>query len=247
MSRFGIGAKLLIFSVVIFMGYAFLAGLASHKIHQTISAERVEMVRHLDETAVSMVKSAYARVQSGEMTEEAAKKMVKDQLRIMRWGTGEYYYVHDYDGTNIVHGGKPEREGQNFYNFVDPNGRQIIKEQIESARNGTGAVIALSPVGRAGSTDPVTKLSYAIAFDPWHWAISTSTFVDDIEASFAQVAWQFFSIAVVVGLFMVACAWWLSRKITKPLGRLVQFTEQPMSEAPTSEFTRDLRPSAAGL
>jgi methyl-accepting chemotaxis protein len=241
MSRFGIGAKLLIFSVVIFMGYAFLAGLASHKIHQTISAERVEMVRHLDETAVSMVKSAYARVQSGEMTEEAAKKMVKDQLRIMRWGTGEYYYVHDYDGTNIVHGGKPEREGQNFYNFVDPNGRQIIKEQIESARNGTGAVIALSPVGRAGSTDPVTKLSYAIAFDPWHWAISTSTFVDDIEASFAQVAWQFFSIAVVVGLFMMACAWWLSRKITKPLGRLVQFTEQPMSEAPTSEFTRDLR------
>jgi methyl-accepting chemotaxis protein len=199
------------------------------------------MVRHLDETAVSMVKAAYARAQSGEMTEEAAKKMVKDQLRIMRWGTGEYYYVHDYEGTNIVHGGKPEREGQNFLNFVDSNGRLIIKEQIEAARNGTGAVIALSPVARAGSNDPVTKLSYAIAFDPWHWAISTSTFVDDIEASFAQVAWQFFSIAVVVGLFMVACAWWLSRQITKPLGRLVQFTEQPLSEAPTSEFARDLR------
>jgi methyl-accepting chemotaxis protein len=241
MPRFGIGAKLLVFSAIIFAGYAFLAGLASHKIHQTISAERVEMVRHLDETAVSMVKAAYARAQSGEMTEEAAKKMVKDQLRIMRWGSGEYYYVHDYEGTNIVHGGKPEREGQNFLNFVDSNGRQIIKEQIEAARNGTGAVIALSPVARAGSNDPVTKLSYAIAFDPWHWAISTSTFVDDIEASFAQVAWQFFSIAVVVGLFMVACAWWLSRQITKPLGRLVQFTEQPLSEAPTSDFARDLR------
>jgi methyl-accepting chemotaxis protein len=243
MPRFGIGAKLLVFSAIIFVGYAFLAGLASHKIHQTISAERVEAVRHLDETAVSMVKAAYARVQSGEMTEEAAKKMVKDQIRIMRWGNGEYYYIHDFEGTNIVHGGKPEREGQNFINFVDPAGRQIIKEQIEAARNGTGAVIALSPVGRigSGSSDPVTKLSYAIAFDPWHWAISTSTFVDDIEARFTQVAWQFFSIAVVVGLFMVACAWWLSRQITKPLGRLVQFTEQPLSEAPTSEFARDLR------
>jgi methyl-accepting chemotaxis protein len=241
MPRFGIGAKLLVFSAIIFAGYAFLAGLASHKIHQTVSAERVEMVRHLDEVAVTMVKAAYARAQSGEMTEAAAQKMVKDQLRIMRWGTGEYYYVHDYDGTNIVHGGKPEREGQNFLNFVDPSGRQIIKEQIESARNATGAVIALSPVGRAGSTDPTTKLSYAIAFDPWRWAISTSTFVDDIEARFAEVAWQFFSIAVLVGLFMMGCAWWLSRKITKPLGRLVQFTEQPLSEAPTSEFARDLR------
>jgi len=234
MPRLGIGAKLLVFSAIIFAGYAFLAGLASHKIHQTISAERVEMVKHLDEAAVAMVKAAYARAQSGEMTEDAAKKMVKDQIRIMRWGHGDYYYIHDFDGTNIVHGAKSEREGQNFLNFVDPSGRQIIKEQIEAARNGTGAVIALSPVGRVGSSDPVTKLSYAIAFDPWHWAISTSTFVDDIEATFAQVAWQFFSIAVVVGLFMVACAWWLSRQITKPLGRLVQFGRTPRRPTETS-------------
>jgi methyl-accepting chemotaxis protein len=241
MPRFGIGAKLLMFSAVIFVGYAFLAGLASHKIHQTISAERVEMVRHLDETAVSMVKSAYARAQSGELTEDAAKTLVKDQLRKLRYGDGEYYYVHDYDGINVVHGAKPEREGQNFYNFVDQSGRKIIKEQIDAARNGTGAVIALSPIGRAGSNSPVTKLSYAIAFDPWRWAISTSVFVDDIDARFAEVAWQFFSIAVAVGLFMIGCAYWLSRQITRPLGRLVQFTEQPLSEAPSRDFMGDLR------
>jgi methyl-accepting chemotaxis protein len=242
MPKFGISAKLLLFSAIIFAGYAFLAGLASHKIHQTISSERVEMVRHLDEVAVNMVKNAYARAQSGELTEEAAKKLVKDQLRKMRFGANnEYYYVHDYEGTNIVHGGKPEREGQNFIGFVDPSGRQIIKEQIESARNGTGAVIALSPVGRSGSNEPVSKLSYAIAFEPWRWAISTSMFVDDIDARYAEVAWQFFSIAVVVGLFMMVCAYFLSRKITKPLGRLVQFTEQPLSAAPSAEFERDLR------
>jgi methyl-accepting chemotaxis protein len=241
MPRLGIGAKLLVFSAIIFVGYAFLAGFASHKIHQTISAERVEMVRHLDETAVSMVKSAYARAQSGELTEDAAKTLVKDQLRKLRYGDGEYYYVHDYDGVNVVHGAKPEREGQNFYNFVDQNGRHIIKEQIDAARNGTGAIIAISPIGRAGSNSPVTQLSYAIAFDPWRWAISTSVFVDDIDARFAEVAWQFFSIAFAVGLFMMACAWLLSRQITRPLGRLVQFTEQPLSEAPSSDFMRDLR------
>jgi methyl-accepting chemotaxis protein len=185
MPKFGIGAKLLAFSAMIFVGYAFLAGLASHKIHTTISAERVEMLRHLDETAVSMVKSAYARFQSGELTEDAAKALVKDQIRRLRYGNNEYYYVHDYDGLCIVHGAKPEREGQNYYSFVDPSGRQIIKEQIDAGRAGTGAVIALSPVARGSSTDPVTKLSYAIAFDPWHWVISTSLFIDDIDARFA--------------------------------------------------------------
>ena len=242
MPRFGISAKLLLFSAIIFAGYAFLAWLASHKIHQTIISERIEMVHHVDEVAVSMVKTAYARFQSGELTEEAAKKLVKDQLRSVKYGpTNEYYYIHDYEGTSIMHGGKPEREGQNYYGFVDPSGRQIIKEQIEAGRSGTGAVFALSPVTRANSSEPVTKLSYAIAFDPWHWVISTSMFVDDIDARYAEISWQFFLIAGIVGLFMAGCAWWLSRQITRPLNRLVQFTEQPLSAAPSSEFERDMR------
>jgi methyl-accepting chemotaxis protein len=240
MPKLGIGAKLLLFSAIIFAGYAFLAWLASHQIHQTIMSERIEMVRHLDETAVSMVKAAYARVQSGELTEEAAKTLVKNQMRPLRYGNGDYYYIHDYEGTNIMHGAKPEREGHNYYGFVD-NGRHIIQEQIEAARNGTGAVVAISPLGRPGSNEPVTKLSYAIAFEPWHWAISTSVFLDDIDARFAQVVWVFFSIAVVVGLFMAICAYLLSRQITRPLNRLVQFTEQPLSDTPSTGFQRDLR------
>jgi methyl-accepting chemotaxis protein len=239
MPRFGIGAKLLAFSAIIFVGYAFLAGLASHKIHQTISAERAEMVRSLNETGVSMVKAAYARAQSGEMTEEAAQKLAKDQLRVLRYGNGEYYYVYDYEGLAVVHGTRPEREGKNFYAAVDPAGKQFVKEQIDRARDGTRLVYVQFP--RTGSDVPVPKMSYVTAFEPWHWVIGTGVYIDDIDARFAEVAWQFFSIAVVVGLFMMACAWWLSRKITKPLGRLVQFTEQPLSEAPTSEFTRDLR------
>jgi methyl-accepting chemotaxis protein len=155
MPKLGISAKLLLFSAIIFAGYAFLAWLASHKIHQTITSERIEQVRHVDEVAVSMVKTAYARFQSGELTEEAAKTLVKNQLRTVKYGaSNEYYYIHDYEGTCILHGGKPEREGQNFYGFVDPNGRRIIKEQIEAARDGTGAAgfvqgIA-NPVSRFG-------------------------------------------------------------------------------------------------
>ncbi len=44
MPGFGIGAKLPVFSVVIFLGYAFLAGLARHKIYQTIRCQRRNIV-----------------------------------------------------------------------------------------------------------------------------------------------------------------------------------------------------------
>jgi methyl-accepting chemotaxis protein len=242
MTRFGIGAKLLLFSAIIFAGYAFLAWLASHEIYKTVMAERVEMVHHVAEVAVSTTKSAYARFQSGELTEEAAKTLVKDQLRKVKYGPdNEYYYIHDYDGNCVMHGGKPEREGQNFYDLVDKTGRHVIKEQIEAGRNGTSAVIALSPMARGNANTAVSTLSYTIAFEPWHWAISTSMYVDDIDQRYADVAWQFFLIAGVVSLLMAACAYWLSRQITRPLNRLVQFTEQPLSAAPSSEFERDLR------
>src|ERR1700753_3784181 len=100
MPKFGIGAKLLAFSAIIFVGYAFIAWLASNKIYQTITRERTDMVRQVDEVAVSMVKNAYARFQSGELTEEAAKTLVKDQLRKVRYGaTKEYYYIYDYAGN----------------------------------------------------------------------------------------------------------------------------------------------------
>ena len=74
MPKFGISAKLPLFSAIILAGYAFLAGLASHKIHQIIITERTDMVRHVDQVAVSLVKNAYARFQSGELTEEAATR-----------------------------------------------------------------------------------------------------------------------------------------------------------------------------
>jgi methyl-accepting chemotaxis protein len=239
MPKFGIGAKLLAFSAVTFIGYAFLAGLASHKIYDTISAERVDKVRSLSEAAISMVKSAYARSQSGELSEGAAQTLVKDQLRKLRYGNNEYYYVYDFDGVNIVHGSKPEREGQSFYNAVDPSGKKLIKELIDHARDGSGIVNLLFP--RLGSEVPIPKLTYAIGFEPWHWVVGTGVYVDDIDTRFAEVAWQFFSIAVGVGLLLVFCAYLLSRQITRSLGRMAQFTEQPLSDAPSSEFVRDLR------
>jgi methyl-accepting chemotaxis protein len=239
MLKFGIGGKLLAYSAMVFIGFAILAGLATQEIYESIKIERVDKVRSLTEAAVSRVKIAYSRFQNGELTEDAAKEIVKSDLRSTKYGNNDYYYIYDYDGVNIMHGAKPEREGKNFYTAVDPTGRQLVKEQIDSARNGTNTTYFL--FARAGSDTPVPKLGYQIAFDPWHWVVGTGVYIDDINARFREIAWQFFSIAIGIGVFMGACALLLSRQITRPLGRLIHFTEQPLSEAPSGKFLQDLR------
>ncbi|MEA2755244.1 MAG: methyl-accepting chemotaxis protein [Aliidongia sp.] len=239
MRKFGIGGKLLMFSAVVFIGFAALAGLATYQIYDSIKTERIDKVRNLTEAAASIVKFAYSRYQSGELTEDGAKNMAKDALRSAKYGNNDYYFIYDYTGLNIMHGAKPEREGQNFYTAVDPNGKQLVKEQIDRARDGTGVVYLL--FSRLGSNVPVPKISYTIAFDPWQWAIGGGVYIDDIDMRFAEVARQFFFIAVVIGLLMAVGAYFMSRQITRPLGRLVEFTEQPLSDDPTPAFVRDMR------
>jgi len=66
-------------------------------------------------------------------------------------------------------------------------------------------------------------------------AQTTGVYIDDIDARFAEVAWQFFSIAVVVGLFMMACAWWLSRQIRSAR---MWFRPTPIPRFSTSTMSR---------
>jgi methyl-accepting chemotaxis protein len=239
MLKLGIGNRILIYTVAIFVAFIALSGLASWKIYESIQTERVGKVRSLSEIGLSIAKTAYDRTKTGELTEDAAKNLVKDQIRRLRYDTNEYFFIYDYDGTNIAHGSKPEREGKNFYKDLDSRGIQLVKEQIDRARDGTGTVYIMFP--RLGSNVPVPKVTYNVAFEPWHWVIGTGVYVDDIEARFAEVAWEFLTIALCVGALMAAGGWLLSRRITRPLRRIVQFTEQPLFEAPTPEFVRDLQ------
>jgi methyl-accepting chemotaxis protein len=218
MLKFGIGGKLLALPAVMFLGFALLAGLASSKIYESITTERIDKIRSLSEAAVSRIKAAYARYQHGELTEEAAKTLVKDELRTLRYGSDDYFYIFDYDGAQVMHGTRPEREGKNYYTTIDQNGTQWVKSLIDHARDGTGVASLMFP--RAGSEVPVPKLSYTIAFDAWHWVVGTGVYVDDIDARFAAIARKFFSIAMAIGLIMAAFGYMLSRQITRPLARM---------------------------
>jgi methyl-accepting chemotaxis protein len=218
MFKFGIGGKLLMLPLLMFIGFALLAGLASWNIYESISSERIDKVRSLTEAAVSMVKTAYARYQRGELSEEAAKTLVRDQIRAIKYGNNDYYLAYDYDGNQILHGSLPDREGKNFLTVADANGKQWVKEQIDRAKDGTGTVYYMAP--RLGSDVRVPKLSYMIAFEPWHWVIGTGVYVDDINTRFAEIARQFFAIAITLGLLIAASGYLLSRQITRPLGRM---------------------------
>jgi len=58
-------------------------------------------------------------------------KMIKDALREMRFNNGRgYFFIYDFEGTNIMHPILEKLEGKNLINLQDKEGSYIIQKLI---------------------------------------------------------------------------------------------------------------------
>jgi len=143
--------------------------------NQLIIAKKEELQNYMG-LAYSAIKSIY---ENKNVAENHAKQQVYFTLKSMEFGKDGYFFVYDYNGINIVHPRKPELEGKDLIDFQDDNGKYLIQELIEKAKNGGGYTRYLWDKPSGGKS--VAKLSYSIGLDKWQWMIGTGIYIDDIE------------------------------------------------------------------
>src|ERR1700739_1037099 len=139
-------------------------------------------------------------------------------LRSMRFGEGDYFFVYRYDGVNVVHGLKPDREGKNYIDQVDSNGVRLQANVIGAAQAGGGFPEFMFP--RAGSDTPSPKLAYAAPVGEWQWAVGSGVYIDDVDALFRA---RVFNVLMIVGAILVllgASSWSLARGLVLPVRAL---------------------------
>lgn len=129
------------------------------------------------------------------MTEQEAQRLVKDTLRKSRFNGTDYLFISTLDGTQIMHGVKPEREGKNFIDAKDPNGKNFIKQWIDLLKIDGSAFMDYS-FTKEGSTVSSRKIGYAKVFTPWGWWLATGVYVDDIDS-------DFYKAVLDLGIFLV--------------------------------------------
>jgi len=76
------------------------------------------------------------------------------------WYKGEaYLFINDLKGINLMHPASPELEGKDLIDLKDANGKALVREFIETAKNkGQGWVEYMWP--KPGEKKPSKKLSY---------------------------------------------------------------------------------------
>lgn len=150
-----------------------------------------EQIKQQVDNVISLCQTIYDQYQAGVYTEEEAKKLAADEIRQLRYGDAGYFWVDQYDGTNVVLLGN-DTEGTNRMETKDANGYQMVKEIIRVGQEADGGYTDYV-FPKEGETEPSPKRSYSKAFEPFGWVIGTGNYMDYIDDQVASIEKDFSS------------------------------------------------------
>ncbi|MDZ7752004.1 MAG: EAL domain-containing protein [Gammaproteobacteria bacterium] len=153
-------------------------------VEEFAEASRRQHLRHLEDIitmAHTMAATQHAAVQTGGLTDEAARAQALEQIGALRFGDGNYVWVIERTGLTLSHP-DPAIEGRNILDLRDPDGRLVIRpilKQLETADEATHRY----RFPRADLGEASDKLSFARDFAPWGWVIGGGIYLDDVSAA----------------------------------------------------------------
>ena len=211
-------ARLYILLGSMLLGLILLGGYSVLDLRAHILEEKKLAIQAIVESSMGVIQQQYDLFKEGKITEQEAQRLAKDNLRKSRFNNGgDYLFIYDFNGVNLMHASKPEREGKNFMDSKDPNGKHYIKEWIDLLKkDGSASMDYLFP--KAGSKDPIPKISYAKVFQPWGWWLGTGVYIEDVDADFRQAALKSAIFLVVIALVLGVLGWAINRSVQRQIG-----------------------------
>ena len=198
---------------------------------QLIAAKREELRNYVTQ-ARNGVFHIYGRAAADDAM---AQQRVQRILAAMNYGDEGFFFVYDYDGTNLV---SPRQTGlinENWIDLRDSEGTAVVAEFIEAARSGSGYVEHLWPKPTTG--DEARMVSYVIGFPDWRWAVGTGVFIDDILTNIAAAraevqartrqTFVYISAITAAALFLVFLS-----------GLLINIRERSLADAALKKLTQ---------
>lgn len=153
---------------------------------QLIRAKQDELKNY-----ISIARTAFVNIYGRAAPDDAQAKLeVTRILSSMLYGQDGYFFVFDYDGTNLVAPRQTSLINKNWLGLSDRNGTPITDQLIEIARQGGGYHTFDWP--RPSTGEPGRMIVYVNGLQDWQWVVGTGVFIDDVlntvAAAKAEVA-----------------------------------------------------------
>jgi len=184
---------------------------------QMIALKRAEM-QNLVEAAAATVKGYIARVESGELKEEDAKKMAMDAIGNARFDEGNYYFIVNYDGISVLHANK-KIQSTDMKPLKDADGKYFVQDMVALVKAKGEGFLDYGWL-KAGDKEPSLKISYVIGLPKWQWLVGSGLHVQDVDAAFSEMVLGVAKVLVPLGLIMLGLVILLSRRASGMLNSL---------------------------
>ncbi|WP_461308196.1 cache domain-containing protein, partial [Albidovulum sp.] len=151
---------------------------------QLVAAKKQELLNY-----ISLARTAIGPIYGNALPDDAdAKRRVAQILAAMLYGQDGYFFVYDYDGTNLVAPRQTWLINRNWSGLGDSEGNPVVDELIRIARQGGGYLSYVWPKPSSGKE--ARMITYVVGLQDWRWAIGTGVFLDDVLASVAAARAQ---------------------------------------------------------
>ena len=212
-----VGFRLRLIVIIAFVLFLVVMVEAVGSLREVLIDERKGGTRYTVEAVHGMLDHYHKREVAGEMSREDAQTAAKAAIKGLRFGDGEYFFITDMHPHTVMHPIKPELDGKDMRETVDPQGKRLFVEFANVARqSGAGFVDYLWP--KPGASEPQPKVSYVKAFAPWGWILGAGVYVNDIDQTFWTHTTHTLILGAIAALLMFLISWRIGRGILRQLG-----------------------------
>jgi two-component system NarL family sensor kinase len=158
-------------------------GLAEREI-QALENQLIEAKKRELRNYVTQARNGFYFIYgSAAPDDQIAKDQVAQILSAMIYGDEGFFFVYDYDGTNLVSPRQTDMINRNHMDLTDSQGTHVVAELIEIARQGDGYLTHLW--SKPSNGQEAEMITYVTSFPSWRWAVGTGVFIDDVLTSVA--------------------------------------------------------------
>ncbi|WP_300668234.1 diguanylate cyclase [Desulfoluna sp.] len=178
-------------------------------------------LKNVVDTAYGLFHENTARIQTGEISLEEAKKQIILRMKPMRYSDNNYFWINDLDLKMVMHPIQPELEGRDQSDSKTPDGIYLFREFLHvSQANGSGFVDYMWP--KPGEKKSAPKTSYIRLYEPWGWIIGSGMYLDDVHTELNRLRVYVLSGVAVFALLTISLAVFIGTGITRPLKKVIE-------------------------
>lgn len=131
--------------------------------------------------AVKIADSIY-EANKERMDDASIKRLVIEALRTIRFNEGRgYYFIDTIQGECLLFPIRPSDEGKNILHYQDVNGKWVIKDFIEIAKEKKEGFSVYATHKPGKGKERYQKIAFVKYIERWNWVIGAGEYLDDVE------------------------------------------------------------------